>query len=456
MHSRKSLLEFTDLVNLNYWSVAFLKEQKNSFKNKFDLIPISKILERSKNIINIDDMFSYKRVTIKLYSKGVLLRDEIKGSEIGVKRQYIASKGQFIMSKIDARNGAFGIVPDFLDGSIVTNDFPLFDINTNLIIPNFFFLLTTTNVFIELAKSCSSGTTNRQRIDIDKFLKFRIPLPSLKEQQEIVDAYFAKINEANQLEERAKNIDQEIEKYLFTELGISSGNKIDKKKGLNLVEFKDILEWGTDKLMSSTGFENNRYKLKALSKYQLLVEDVFRGKSPKYTDKSDKYILNQKCNRWNKIELEFAKTVVPEWYNNIDEKFFTKEGDVIINSTGEGTIGRSSYVSKDFEGLIYDSHILLLRLNQELFNPELFVELFNSSFGQEQVNQIKSAQATKQTELGVNNLLKIEIPVVENINKQGLIVKEIKKLRSLALVNINKAELLKHQANEEFEKAIFQ
>lgn len=232
-----SLLEFTDLVNLNYWSVAFLKEQKNSFKNKFEFIPISKILERSKNIINIDDTCNYKRVTIKLYSKGVLLRDEIKGSEIGVKRQYIASKGQFIMSKIDARNGAFGIVPDFLDGAIVTNDFPLFNIDTNIINPNFFFLLTSTNVFIDLAKSCSSSTTNRQRIDIDKFLNFKVPLPTLQEQQEIVEAYFTKINEANQLELEANNIDQEIEMYFLNQLGLKELNLKEKVKGLLTVDF---------------------------------------------------------------------------------------------------------------------------------------------------------------------------------------------------------------------------
>src|SRR5690606_21684191 len=264
--------------------------------------------------------------------------------------------------------------------------------------PEYLFLVFKTDTFNKVINENTTGSV-RQNLSFDKLKDLEIPLPTLQEQQAIVEAYFTKIKEANQLELEANNIDQEIEKYLFTELGISTGNKIEKKKGLNFVEFKDVLEWGTDKLLSSSGFESKQFKLKALNKYQSLVADVFRGKSPKYADKSDKYILNQKCNRWNRIELEFAKTVVPEWYNNIDQKFFTKEGDIIINSTGEGTIGRASYVSKDFEGLIYDSHILLLRLNASVFNPELFVELFNSDFGQNQVNQIKSAQATKQTEL---------------------------------------------------------
>ena len=41
------------------------------------------------------------------------------------------------MSKIDARNGAYGIVPAELEGAIVTNDFPVFDVDTKKIIPHF-------------------------------------------------------------------------------------------------------------------------------------------------------------------------------------------------------------------------------------------------------------------------------------------------------------------------------
>jgi hypothetical protein len=42
---------------------------------------------------------------------------------------------------------------------------------------------------------------------------------------------------------------------------------------------------------------------------------------------------------------------------------------------------------------------LLLRLNKGEVNPYFFVTFFNNYLGQEQVNNIKSAQATKQTEL---------------------------------------------------------
>ena len=63
------------------------------------------------------------------------------------------------------------------------------------------------------------------------------------------------------------------------------------------------------------------------------------------------------------------------------------------------------------EGLLYDSHILLLRLNKEKIDPRFFVYVFNSRYGQEQVENVKSAKTTKQTELGIDNLKKIQIPV---------------------------------------------
>ncbi|MDH1604037.1 restriction endonuclease subunit S [Empedobacter sp. GD03739] len=453
---KKTFLNFLNFTDLENWSSYSLLGKNLNYTQKFQFAKIGSFLKRNKTPIDVVDGQFYKRATIKINGQGIFLRDIKDGKEIGTKKQFLISKGQFLLSKIDARNGAFGVVPEELEGAIITGNFWTFDVDYSLVNPFYLTLLTGTKEFQKLSQTASVGTTNRNYLQEVDFLNFKVPLPTLQEQQEIVEAYFKKINEANQLEVDGKNIDQEIEKYLFTELGISVGNKKENKKGLNLVEFKDVLEWGTDKLLLSSGFESKQFKLKSLSKYESLIDDVFRGKSPKYADKSDKYILNQKCNRWNKIELEFAKTVVPEWYKNIDQKFFTKEGDIIINSTGEGTIGRASYVSKEFEGLIYDSHILLIRLNSSIFNPELFVELFNSDFGQSQVNQIKSAQATKQTELGVNNLLKIEIPVVQDVEKQKLIVEEIKVFRQTASENIIKIEELKHQANEEFEKEIFQ
>lgn len=153
------------------------------------MVKIGSFLKRNTDRIEVQDDVLYKRITVKINNGGVYLRDEVKGISIGTKRQTVVKSGQFIVSKIDARNGAFGIIPEELDGAIVTQDFPVFDVDNSKVLTQFLVLVSTTPTFIEFAKSCSSGTTNRKRMDVEEFLEQFIPLPSLHEQKKILDSY---------------------------------------------------------------------------------------------------------------------------------------------------------------------------------------------------------------------------------------------------------------------------
>ena len=122
-----SFLKFIKWSELENWSANFYFQ--NSKNIKFDEIKISSFLKRVKKEIVIKDEILYKRVTIRTKNQGVHLRDELLGKNIGTKKQYLINKGQFIISKIDARNGAFGIVSDELDNAVVTASFLNYEIN---------------------------------------------------------------------------------------------------------------------------------------------------------------------------------------------------------------------------------------------------------------------------------------------------------------------------------------
>nr|MBA3985367.1 restriction endonuclease subunit S [Flavobacteriales bacterium] len=287
-------LKYIDLILLENWSVQSVLNTQFNYSKKYEQARIGDFLIKSRNIVNIEDNKEYKRVTVKINNNGVILRNTEKGINIGTKKQYRANAGQFIISKIDARNGAFGIIPNELDNAIVTNDFPLFDVNTKKINPHFLLLITTTKVFIKFAQSCSSGTTNRQRMDIDMFLNQKIPLPKLEEQDNIVKDYNNKLNEAERLRKKAEVLANEIETILFSELGITkikSGYK--KSVGLKLIGFKNIQEWGLDKIFSNSNIKSSLYKLTSIEENPGLTIDLFRGKSPKYKNDTGAYILNQ-------------------------------------------------------------------------------------------------------------------------------------------------------------------
>ena len=101
------LANYKDIPN---WSV---QEEDLGFTKKYPMARIGAFLVKSKDIIEVEDDVEYKQVTIKINNGGVVPRNNgetILGSKIGTKRQHVVHAGQFIMSKIDARNGAYGIV----------------------------------------------------------------------------------------------------------------------------------------------------------------------------------------------------------------------------------------------------------------------------------------------------------------------------------------------------------
>jgi len=88
-------------------------------KNGWPMVPIGQVMSKSDDWIPIQPDSTYSEVTVRLWGKGVTLRRECLGAEIKSDRRLRVQRGQFILSRIDARNGAFGLIPDELDGAVV-------------------------------------------------------------------------------------------------------------------------------------------------------------------------------------------------------------------------------------------------------------------------------------------------------------------------------------------------
>jgi len=148
--------------------------------------PLASVLTRVQDSVAIDPHETYKQVTVRLFHRGVVLRGEKLGSAIRTTRQSQVHQGQVLLSRIDARNGAIGIVPPGLEGAVVTNDFWAFEVNSEFAIPAFLDAYFGTAEFVDACKAASEGTTNRVRVQPERFLKVEVPLPSLDEQRRIV------------------------------------------------------------------------------------------------------------------------------------------------------------------------------------------------------------------------------------------------------------------------------
>ncbi|MBI5485833.1 MAG: restriction endonuclease subunit S [Deltaproteobacteria bacterium] len=163
---------------------------------------LGEVLRKAETWIELSPEETYKEVTVRLWGRGVVLRREVSGSEIGTTRRLQVRRRQFIFSRIDARNGAFGLIPPELDGAVVSNEFPVFDVDGSRLLPEFLGWLSRTAGFVETCKAASEGSTNRVRLKEDRFLRLPIALPDVVEQSRIVtriDRVVAKLEEAEHL-----------------------------------------------------------------------------------------------------------------------------------------------------------------------------------------------------------------------------------------------------------------
>lgn len=93
-----------------------------------------------------------------------------------------------------------------------------------------------------------------------------------------------------------------------------------------------------------------------------LTSLVSRGIAPKYTDDSTQIVLNQKCIRDHYIDISLGRQHTPK---TINEKWL-QYGDLLINSTGEGTLGRAAQVWFVPENITVDSHVTIVRPKNQL------------------------------------------------------------------------------------------
>ena len=149
-------------------------------------LPISAFLRKSEDWVYPEPDQIYQQIRVRLWGKGLTLRAKVAGANIASRRQLRASAGQFLISRIDARHGAFGIVPDHLAGALVSSDFPCFDINERVVLPRYLEWYTRTESFAELCRRSSAGSTNRIRLKESQFMAMEIALPPPDQQRKTV------------------------------------------------------------------------------------------------------------------------------------------------------------------------------------------------------------------------------------------------------------------------------
>ena len=130
------------------------------WSEKYPFVEMRSLLHQNTKTERITEPQKEKYVTVALYGKGVRERN-IDKYDPKPFTGYRVRSGQFIYSRIDARNGAFGIIPEELNGAVVSKDFPTFSIDSDRITNDYLMFSVLEDNFIQQSNRNSIGTTNR-------------------------------------------------------------------------------------------------------------------------------------------------------------------------------------------------------------------------------------------------------------------------------------------------------
>jgi len=345
MRNSIKILGEVSFSNLTNWSVQYLLDTSFSYNQDFKLVSIGDFLTRNKTSILVQDNKEYKRVTIKIRNGGIFLRDKLIGSSIGTKKQFVINEGQFLLSKIDARNGAFGVVPKDVDNGIITGNFWTFDVDYDLINPHFLSLMVTTPEFIKFSENASNGTTNRHYLQEDLFLAQKIPLPPLPEQNRIVENYNKKIKLATEQEKKAEKFKEGLSVYVDSSLGIVINEKLENTGSgiIKTVNYKDFEKWGVNAQTNTKITFNKNYRISTIAQ----LSDISSGGTPsrsrpKYYTGDIPWIKTGEV--INDIIFDTEEKITSEAIKNSSAKLYNK-GSLIIAMYGQGkTRGRTAKI----------------------------------------------------------------------------------------------------------------
>ena len=413
------------------------------------MMRIGEFLKRNKTAVTIQDGVKYKRVTIKVRNGGVVPRDEVMGENIGTKKQFLVSEGQFILSKIDARNGAMGIIPAELNGAVVTQDFLPYDIDKTKVNPQYFVLVCTTKQFIDFCQSCSSGTTNRQRVDEAQFLNIKVPIPSLEEQNKLVEEYNNKILLADSLKEKARLEENDIQTFIISKLGIELTTNMTSIKSntphfISFVNYKDIDRWDmwSKEHYISTILKKSIYPIVKLEVFDLI------NRSWKKENEKFRYI------EMGDIDPIFG--VIN------DSVLFTKDapsratqrvitGDLIIGTT-RPYLKRFAIVSPKYNQCICSSAFQVIKANDR-YNLEFVYYYLQTQLAVKQFEAYMTGALYPA--INASDLRRIKIPLPP-LSVQNLIVSYANEKRNIAKRYILKSEQEYINALKNFETKIFE
>ena len=135
-----------------------------------------------------------------------------------------------------------------------------------------------------------------------------------------------------------------------------------------------------------------------------------KGITPKYVESSSVLVINQACIHWDGQRLGNIK------YHNEEipvRKRILESGDVLLNATGNGTLGRCCVFicPSDNNTYINDGHVIALSTDRAVILPEVLNTYLSLNDTQAEIYRQYVTGSTNQVDIVFSDIKKMKVPV---------------------------------------------
>ena len=272
-----------------------------------------------------------------------------------------------------------------------------------------------------------TDAVNQSNINAQKLSQLMIPIPPLKEQERIVVEVAKWISLIDTIKNSKGDLQTTIKQTKSKILNLAIHGKL-VPQDLNDEPAIELLKRiNPDFTPCDNEHDKKLPQNWCLCRLKELCTFLSRGKSPKYSDADKTYpVFAQKCNlKEGGISLEQARFLDPSTICKWSEVYKLRTGDILINSTGTGTVGRTRLFHESYLGqypfVVPDSHISVVRATVGIIPQYLYAYISSNKI--QQYMEENLAGSTNQKELYIGILEQMEIFVPPFLEQQRIIQK---------------------------------
>ena len=284
-----------------------------------------------------------------------------------------------------------------------------------LVCPDYINFVLNSSYHRDWCNSVKTDAVNQSNINAQKLSKHLIPIPPYEEQLRIVVETKIWMNVIDKLEGDVSEFEQVISKIKSKILDLAIHGKLvpqdpNDEPAIELLKRINPKFTPCDNAHCPYDIPGNWYWCKLID----LCSFLSRGKSPTYSEERKYPVFAQKCNLYGGgISLDQARFLDPNTLSKWPEDYKLLDGDVLVNSTGTGTVGRTRLFHSDCLGsypfVVPDSHVSVIRTVGNIDSNYIY-SIFSSRYGQEYIED-NLAGSTNQKELYIGVLENMLIPL---------------------------------------------